>query len=208
MRPKAVIASTPDSIDDSLHNDSTDDDRLVMSAERAMQSRAVLSPVKHHMHLPSSTAPSPVRETLRHIFSPHPEPASWSGRSAAKKTPLLKKQPSGLFGRLRHQASTDAVRTPSRVFSFDVGDDLSPLSKQGLTKCISNNSLQTQSTRPAPLTLVSSNSRSSSISLGEVRRQSMIPSPVFPSGAKPRQQRENSSSSNVTISQSLSAAEL
>lgn len=151
----------------------------------------------------ASTAPSPARENIRHLFTPQPGPASWSDRGG-KKTPLLKKQSSGLFSRLRHQPSDS--ESPLRCFSFDHGDDMSPLTNRipfagspALGQCKSYSSMRTPELRrlPTPLTLI--NSSGSTSSAGEAKRLSKIPSPVFPSGAMPRQQRKKSGSSSVTV---------
>lgn len=133
--------------------------------------------------------------------------------SASNMTPVRKpSQLKGFFNRLRPQLSLDTL-PEARRFSFEVGDDSAPIeatyqdptSRESLLRKSVSLSALSEAARCAPAkasqTALSpiASSPTTSARTSNSRRTSKIPSPTYNAAlAKPRQQREESTSSLLT----------
>lgn len=133
-----------------------------------------------------------------------------------RKPPPLRAKASGLFHRLRPQLNFDLGGMPLRRFSFEPGDDTigstaitAPLNgsetsrghPHALRKSVSLDSLVFAAPGLQHATVLSpvAPSPTTSAPRSESKRSSKIPSPVYHSGARPRQEREDSTSSLSTV---------
>jgi len=134
--------------------------------------------------------------------------------TTVRKQPSLMAKASGFFHRLKTHSAVDHVVEDRHRFSFDVGDDVVALStpvgrgeanEGSLRKSVSLSDLSRMSQQrdampqrnPFPLPTTPTTAAPPV----EARRMSRIPTPVHGSGglARPRQEREDSSSSLLTV---------